>query len=65
MVQLKFMVKMAVTEGAGSGKTAVCRRLKALGTEVISADDMAKQAVVPPGSEAWQKVTGGFWENRY
>ena len=59
MVQLKIMVKIAVTGGAGSGKTFVCRRLKALGLEVISADDAAKQAVVP-GSAALEKIAGIF-----
>ncbi len=59
VVQLKIMVKIAVTGGAGSGKTFVCRRLKALGLEVISADDAAKQAVVP-GSGALEKIAGIF-----
>jgi dephospho-CoA kinase len=53
------MLKIAVTGGAGSGKTSVCSRLKALGLEVISADDAAKQAVVP-GSSALEKITGIF-----
>jgi dephospho-CoA kinase len=60
-VQLKIMVKIAVTGGAGSGKTSVCSRLKALGLIVISADDAAKEAVVP-GSAALQKITGIFGE---
>jgi dephospho-CoA kinase len=55
------MFKIAVTGGAGSGKTFVCSRLKALGLEVISADDVAKEAVVP-GSEALQKIAGIFGE---
>jgi dephospho-CoA kinase len=55
------MFKIAVTGGAGSGKTYVCSRLKALGLEVIIADDMAKQAVVP-GSAALQKIAGFFGE---
>ena len=55
------MFKIAVTGGAGSGKTFVCSRLKALGLEVISADDMAKEAVVP-GSAALQKIAGRFGE---
>jgi len=53
------MLKIAVTGGAGSGKTSVCSRLKALGLEVISADDAAKQAVVP-GSAALEKIAGIF-----
>lgn len=55
------MLRIAVTGGAGSGKTDVCSRLKALGLEVISADDMAKAAVVP-GSAALQKIVGFFGE---
>jgi dephospho-CoA kinase len=55
------MFKIAVTGGAGSGKTFVCSRLKSLGLEVISADDMAKEAVVP-GSAALQKIAGRFGE---
>ena len=61
VVQLKIMVKIAVTGGAGSGKSSVCRRLKTLGLEVINADDAAKQAVVP-GSAALQKIAGVFGE---
>lgn len=53
------MLKVAVTGGAGSGKTAVCSRLKALGLAVISADDIARESVVP-GSEALQKIVGVF-----
>jgi dephospho-CoA kinase len=53
------MLKIAVTGGAGSGKTSVCSRLKALGLEVISADDAAKQAVVP-GAAALEKIAGIF-----
>jgi dephospho-CoA kinase len=55
------MFKIAVTGGAGSGKTLVCSLLKALGLEVISADDMAKEAVVP-GSAALQKIADIFGE---
>jgi dephospho-CoA kinase len=53
------ILKIAVTGGAGSGKTIVCSRLKALGLDVISADDAAKQAVVP-GSAALQEIAGIF-----
>jgi dephospho-CoA kinase len=55
------MFKIAVTGGAGSGKTFVCSRLKAHGLEVISADAMAKEAVVP-GSAALKKIAGVFGE---
>ena len=51
--------KVAVTGGAGSGKTSVCNRLKELGVKVISADAMAREAVAP-GSEALTKIIRYF-----
>jgi len=39
------VLKVAVTGGAGSGKTTVCNRLKELGVKVISSDALAKEAV--------------------
>ena len=53
------VLKVAVTGGAGSGKTSVCNRLKELGVKVISADEMARKAVAP-GSEALTKITRFF-----
>jgi len=55
----KKVLKVAVTGGAGSGKTSVCNRLKELGVKVISADEMAKKAVAP-GSEALTKIIRYF-----
>lgn len=40
------IIKAAVTGGAGSGKTFVCNRLKALGANVVSSDAVAREAVV-------------------
>ncbi len=57
----KKILKIAVTGGAGSGKTSVCSRLKELGVKVISADEMAREAVVP-GSEALKKIIRFFGE---
>jgi dephospho-CoA kinase len=54
-------LKVAVTGGAGSGKTSVCNRLKELGVKVISADEMAREAVAP-GSEALTKIIRFFGE---
>jgi dephospho-CoA kinase len=51
--------KIAVTGGAGSGKTSVCNRLKELGVKVISADEMAREAVAP-GSTALKKIIRYF-----
>ncbi|MCJ7540750.1 MAG: dephospho-CoA kinase [Desulfobacterales bacterium] len=55
------VLKVAVTGGAGSGKTSVCNRLKELGVKVISADEMAREAVAP-GSEALTKIIRFFGE---
>ena len=55
----KKILKVAVTGGAGSGKTSVCNRLKELGVKVISADEMAREAVAP-GSTALKKIVRYF-----
>jgi len=55
----KKVFKVAVTGGAGSGKTSVCNRLKELGVKVISADEMAREAVAP-GSAVLKKIVGYF-----
>ena len=55
----KKILKVAVTGGAGSGKTSVCNRLKELGVKVISADEMAREAVAP-GSTAFKKIVRYF-----
>ena len=55
----KKVLKVAVTGGAGSGKTSVCNRLKELGVKVISADEMAREAVAP-GSTALKKIVHYF-----
>ena len=52
-------LKIAVTGGAGSGKTYVCNRLKELGLKVISSDSLAKE-VVAPGAPAYQKIVDYF-----
>jgi dephospho-CoA kinase len=53
------VLKVAVTGGAGSGKTSVCNRLIELGVKVISADEMAREAVAP-GSEALTRIIRYF-----
>jgi dephospho-CoA kinase len=55
----KKILKVAVTGGAGSGKTSVCKRLKELGVKVISADELAREAVAP-GSTAFKKIVHYF-----
>lgn len=53
------MYKIAVTGSAGSGKSAVCARLKSLGVPVLSSDELARQAVLP-GMPAYEKIVDHF-----
>jgi len=53
--------KVAVTGGAGSGKSSVCNRLKELGITIISSDALAREAVAP-GSTAHKKILNYFGE---
>lgn len=55
------VLKVAVTGGAGSGKTSVCNRLKELGIKTISSDAMAREAVTP-NSTAHKKIVDFFGE---
>ena len=55
------VLKVAVTGGAGSGKTSVCNRLKELGIKIISSDAMAREAVAP-NSTAHKKIVDFFGE---
>lgn len=41
------MLKVAVTGGAGTGKTEVCDYLRRLGAHVIGLDELAREAVQP------------------
>ena len=62
MLETVFKVlKVAVTGGAGSGKTSVCNRLKELGVKAISSDALAREAVAP-GSTAHAKIVNYFGE---
>ena len=53
------MLKVAVTGGAGAGKTAVCDCLKRFGAHVISLDELAREAV-RPGSTALAAIVDHF-----
>jgi len=55
-------LKVAVTGSAGSGKTAVCDRLKALGLQVINTDSLARE-VVAPGSRGFGEIVNRFGPN--
>ena len=52
-------LKIAVTGGAGSGKTSVCNRLKQLGLNVISTDVIARE-VVSPGMPVYEAIVTHF-----
>ena len=52
-------LKVAVTGSAGSGKTAVCDRLRALGLPVINTDTLARE-VVAPGSRGLGEIVDRF-----
>ncbi|MEW6671469.1 MAG: dephospho-CoA kinase [Thermodesulfobacteriota bacterium] len=53
------LLKVAVTGSAGSGKTAVCDRLAALGLRVINTDVLARE-VVAPGSRGLAEIATRF-----
>jgi dephospho-CoA kinase len=52
-------LRVAVTGGAGSGKTSVCNHLKSLGLNVISTDRIARE-VVSPGSPVLRAIVARF-----
>ena len=56
---IKKVFKVAVTGGAGSGKSFVCNRLKDLGITIINSDTLAREAVAP-GSTAHEKILKHF-----
>jgi dephospho-CoA kinase len=49
------MLKIAITGGAGSGKTTVARMFRDLGAEVLDADQIAREAVAV-GEPAWEEL---------
>jgi dephospho-CoA kinase len=49
------LLKIAITGGAGSGKSTVARMFKALGAEVLDADAIARDAVAV-GAPAWAEL---------
>ena len=53
--------RVGLTGTVASGKSAVARRLAALGATVIDADELARE-VMRPGSAAWRRVRDLFGE---
>ncbi len=53
------MLKIAVTGGAASGKSEVCRCFERLGAHVISMDELARK-VVRPGSPVFDAIVDHF-----
>jgi dephospho-CoA kinase len=49
------VLKIAITGGAGTGKSTVARMFQELGAEVLDADRMAREAVAV-GAPAWQEL---------
>jgi len=52
-------VKLGITGGVGSGKSFVCNYLKEKGLTVVSADELARNAVLP-GTSAYHKIVDYF-----
>lgn len=52
-------LRLGITGGAGSGKSAVCERLSQNGAAVVLADELARQAVMP-GMPAYKEIVSYF-----
>ncbi|MDA3897726.1 MAG: dephospho-CoA kinase [Desulfobacteraceae bacterium] len=52
-------VKLGITGGVGSGKSFVCSYLKEKGLTVVSADELARNAVLP-GTAAYKNIVDYF-----
>ncbi|TYT75737.1 dephospho-CoA kinase [Desulfobotulus mexicanus] len=53
------VVKIAITGGAGSGKSSACRLLKDMGFPVVDLDQLARKAV-RPGESAYHAIVADF-----
>ncbi len=56
------MLRIAITGGAGSGKSTVAQMFKELGAVVLDADQIAREAVAV-GTPAWQELRRLFGED--
>lgn len=59
MALSKKAYRVAVTGGAASGKSLVCRHFERLGVPVIILDELARRAVLP-GSAALERIAAYF-----
>jgi len=57
-------IKLAVTGGIGSGKTAFCAFLKELGIQVINVDDVSKE-LLEKDKDVVKKITNTFGSESY
>jgi dephospho-CoA kinase len=62
--QVLNMLKVAITGGAGSGKSTVARMFKELGAEVLDADAAARDAVAA-GTPAWRELRRLFGDGYF
>ncbi|MCL4500723.1 MAG: dephospho-CoA kinase [Deltaproteobacteria bacterium] len=58
------MLKIAITGGAGSGKSTVARMFHELGAPLLDADAAAKEAVAV-GTPAWEELRRAFGEEYF
>ena len=58
------MLKIAITGGAGTGKSTVARMFAGLGAEVLDADAMAREAVAV-GAPAWVELRRLYGEEYF
>jgi dephospho-CoA kinase len=58
------VLKIAITGGAGTGKSTVARMFKELGAEVLDADAIAREAVAV-GAPAWQELRRLYGEDYF
>lgn len=56
---VKRTIKIAVTGGAGSGKSTVCRFFKSLGVMIFNTDQFARD-IVEKDTDAYHKIIGYF-----
>jgi dephospho-CoA kinase len=58
------MLKIAITGGAGSGKSTVARMFQELGAQVLDADAVARDAVAV-GQPAWQELRRQYGDDYF